>query len=110
MLIVVIVIIFPNFLLGAAAPLRPVSVEEANGLLLRAVVQPNETLIGIAFLGGADINVENRQGEKAIHLAAAHGHLGVLRLLIRHGANINDLTNTKKSSSYSSSKSKFKGC
>ena len=99
-LIVVIAIIFPNFLLGAAAQLPTaqlptVSVEQANGLLLRAVAQGNHILIGIALMGGANINAENGEGEKAIHLAAATGNLRVLGFLIRHGANINDLTNNE---------------
>jgi ankyrin repeat protein len=93
-LIVVIAIIFPNFLF-AAAQLPAVSVEAANGLLLRAVVQANDTLIRIALMGGANINAENGEGEKAIHLAAASGNLGVLGFLIGRGANINDLTNNE---------------
>ena len=94
MLIVVIAIIFPNFLLGAGR-LRIVSPEEVNHLLWRGFQQTNDTLIGIALMGGANINAENGEGEKAIHLAAATRNLRFLGFLIRHGANINDLTNNE---------------
>ncbi|VDP73052.1 unnamed protein product [Echinostoma caproni] len=45
--------------------------------------------IGAALLSlGANLNVTTHYGRTALHMAAAHGHIGVLQLLAQKGANL----------------------
>jgi ankyrin repeat protein len=92
MLIVVVAIIFSNFLF-AAGRLRIVSPEEVNHLLWRGVQQTNDTLIMIALNSGADPNAKNQNGHSAFHFAVHIGNLAVIDVLIHHGADVNVFTN-----------------
>ena len=38
---------------------------------------------------GTDVNVANKGGQTAGHLAAAHGHVQIIRLLMARGADFN---------------------
>jgi hypothetical protein len=37
----------------------------------------------------ADVNVQSEKGETPLHLATVNGHLEVVRVLLKHGANTN---------------------
>ena len=39
--------------------------------------------------GGADVEGENLYGERAIHMAARHGHNDTVAVLLEHGADVN---------------------
>ncbi len=40
-------------------------------------------------MAGADPNVRDEDGNTPLHLAAKHGHLGIVKDLVRYGADIN---------------------
>ncbi|XP_059146090.1 putative ankyrin repeat protein RF_0381 [Physella acuta] len=45
---------------------------------------------------GADVNLANREGKTALHLAAYHGSMKLVKLLIQRGAEINSVDENKQ--------------
>ncbi len=55
--------------------------------LMRAVLRGNKIITYILLKNNADINIKNKNGDKAIHLA---NNIEIIKLLLKKGTNINE--------------------
>ncbi|KAL8828437.1 MAG: hypothetical protein Q9170_006602, partial [Blastenia crenularia] len=67
--------------------------ENQRNALLQAAQQGDTLLTEVALEEGADVNAKGPEGTAAIHIAVFRGHYEVVEILIKHGADINLLTN-----------------
>jgi uncharacterized protein len=72
---------------GADPNILPLNPQE--GGLLAAVERGYETITLMLLARGADIEAEDTWGKTPIHVAAEHGHAGIIRILAEHGAELN---------------------
>jgi ankyrin repeat protein len=45
-------------------------------------------VVAVLLEHGANVEISNMRGTTALHAAACHGHLSVVKLLVEHGAKI----------------------
>lgn len=57
-------------------------------LLFTAAVMGHTEIMGFLLKKGADINIQNRDGNSSLHVAAFFGHAEAAELLLKQGANI----------------------
>ena len=75
---------------GAREKIPSDDVEKILGeWLLEAAEEGNELKIKELMLVNVPINYANEKGATALILAAQNGHLGVVKILLAHGANVN---------------------
>jgi ankyrin repeat protein len=65
-------------------------------LLQRAVLLGHENIVKYLLDQNADVDVVNLQGATALHHAANHGFVEIIRLLLQKGANINAVMSERK--------------
>ena len=69
-------------------------IEKASEMLLNGALQgDNEMVTKILRLRACYVDVMDRDGNTAVHLAAINGHHDVLNTLVNFGADINRVTN-----------------
>ena len=56
-----------------------------------AILTGRPSVVRMLLEAGADQNIAYRDGQVAIHLAAARGNLQIVQLLLDHGAKINSV-------------------
>jgi uncharacterized protein len=61
---------------------------EGNTPLLYAAIEGNVGSVKVLVEAGADVNIQNNQGESAILLATNHDNVDIAMLLYNHGASI----------------------
>lgn len=73
------------------AVLLPIAVgaDDINEELLTAGRKGDAEAVKALLAKGADVNAKTRYGATALSYAADKGHLGVVRILLDHGANVN---------------------
>jgi len=69
--------------------------EVASGVLLNAVVQNDVAEIRELIALRADVNYADEWGNTPLILAAQEGHIGVVKILLEHGALVNARTKNK---------------
>ena len=69
-----------------------INAPDANGLtpLMWAAAYGQAPTATLLLRAGADYSLKGRDGETALHLAAAGGHTEIIRILISAGASINE--------------------
>jgi len=64
--------------------------------LIAAALNNHVHIVEILIKNGANINLTNRNGNTALHLAATYGRADVIRLLLTNGADINITSHSNK--------------
>jgi len=64
--------------------------------LIAAALNNHLHIVEVLLKHGANINLTNRNGNTALHLAATYGRVEVIRLLLARGADINVTTHSNK--------------
>ena len=70
---------------GGAHPLSPTAAKRARGEALASALA---SLRRYRELGGADLNAGDYDGRRAIHLAAAEGHVNTVAYLLSEGSGV----------------------
>ncbi|CAH2286050.1 serine threonine- phosphatase 6 regulatory ankyrin repeat subunit B-like [Pelobates cultripes] len=81
---------------GAQVQLKGGKVQETP-LHIAARVKDGEKVVEMLLKSGADVNVEQEDGETAMHVAARHGNLKVLTALIEDGGELTWLSKSRES-------------
>jgi outer membrane protein assembly factor BamB len=78
-----------NALLLALFTVQRTYIEDVNGRFLAAAKRGDAAVVEALLAKGAEVNAKTRYGGTALAFAADKGHLQVVRILLKHKANVN---------------------